>query len=241
MMSDPLTVAFASKCILLVATAISVYLALSPPNPAVATKDTAGSRTLFERFIQSITYCTKMMVAVGALCDVAAGLSLLEPTLHPFQPVFCPAPPLASSTLLSPAPVMIFGSLMACGAAALRVWCFRTMGRHFTFEVTINSTHELITTGPYSYVRHPSYTGIFLMLTGATLVLCSPGAWLMECGVLSRGGILALAFWAIKCAYAAKGTIARLRIEDEALRKTFGATWDEWAKRVPYKLIPGVL
>ncbi|CAF4350854.1 unnamed protein product, partial [Rotaria sordida] len=32
-----------------------------------------------------------------------------------------------------------------------------TLGAFFTFELTIRSTHKLIKTGPYAYVRHPSY------------------------------------------------------------------------------------
>ncbi|CAF1457475.1 unnamed protein product, partial [Rotaria sordida] len=31
-----------------------------------------------------------------------------------------------------------------------------TLGAFFTFELTIRSTHKLIKTGPYAYVRHPS-------------------------------------------------------------------------------------
>ena len=32
----------------------------------------------------------------------------------------------------------------------------------------------------------------------------------------------------------------RISIEDAALRKRFGTKWDDWAKRVPYAILPGI-
>lgn len=80
-----------------------------------------------------------------------------------------------------------------------------------------------------------------MTLLGATAVLCSPGTWLMECNVLSRGGVVPLAFWVIKCAWVFRSVVTRLGTEDEALAKTFGSAWDDYAKKVPYRLIPGVV
>ena len=34
------------------------------------------------------------------------------------------------------------------------------------------------------------------------------------------------------------GLISRMAMEDAALRMNFGREWDDWASRVPYKLIP---
>lgn len=39
------------------------------------------------------------------------------------------------------------------------VWARRTIGRHWSGEVTLKEGHELISTGPYALVRHPIYTG----------------------------------------------------------------------------------
>ena len=33
---------------------------------------------------------------------------------------------------------------------------------------------------------------------------------------------------------------ARVPKEDTALRNQFGKKWDDWAKRVPYAIIPGI-
>lgn len=34
--------------------------------------------------------------------------------------------------------------------------------------------------------------------------------------------------------------LGRMSIEDRALKEKFGSEWAEWARRVPYLLIPGV-
>lgn len=67
----------------------------------------------------------------------------------------------------------VLGLMMMVGGIAFRIWAIRTMGRNFTATVRIKKEHELIQTGPYSIVRHPSYTGAFLMITGIPVFLGS--------------------------------------------------------------------
>jgi protein-S-isoprenylcysteine O-methyltransferase Ste14 len=63
--------------------------------------------------------------------------------------------------------LMILGSL-------LRRWCFRTLGQYFTGDVKARADQPVIRTGPYHYVRHPSYTAGIMMFTGIGLAL---GSW----------------------------------------------------------------
>jgi protein-S-isoprenylcysteine O-methyltransferase Ste14 len=35
-------------------------------------------------------------------------------------------------------------------------------------------------------------------------------------------------------------TLTRMSKEDKALRNQFGEKWDDWAKRVPYSIFPGI-
>ena len=35
-------------------------------------------------------------------------------------------------------------------------------------------------------------------------------------------------------------TLARMSKEDIALRNQFGKKWDDWAKKVPYSIFPGI-
>ena len=45
--------------------------------------------------------------------------------------------------------------------------------------MSLREGHELVTTGPYAYVRHPIYTGILLAFMGSTLVQWFPGILLL--------------------------------------------------------------
>jgi protein-S-isoprenylcysteine O-methyltransferase Ste14 len=44
------------------------------------------------------------------------------------------------------------------------VWARRTLGRNWSANVTFKEGHELITSGPYAYVRHPIYSGLLLLI-----------------------------------------------------------------------------
>ncbi|KAF8908156.1 Isoprenylcysteine carboxyl methyltransferase family-domain-containing protein [Gymnopilus junonius] len=132
-------------------------------------------------------------------------------------------------------------SQISSSGATLRNWCFRTLGQLFTFEITIRPKHELVTHGPYAWVRHPSYTGVYLTLGGATLVLGSPQTWISGHFIRTPIGAFLAGFWLLKCAFAFHGMCVRLRAEDEVLKKTFGPEWEDYANQVPYKFIPGVV
>ncbi len=79
---------------------------------------------------------------------------------------------------------------------------------------------SVVSTGPYRYIRHPMYASTFLFFPGSALLL---GSWwgLMFCTVL-----LGLLVW-------------RIPLEERMLEN--GLTgYDEYARRVRYRLIPRV-
>lgn len=80
-------------------------------------------------------------------------------------------------------------------------------------------------------------------LVGYSLCLLTSGSWVTECSGLSLDGSvdrLLLAVWMSSRAYVIFSMVARVKSEDEMLRKEFGGDWDKWARQVPYKLIPFV-
>jgi protein-S-isoprenylcysteine O-methyltransferase Ste14 len=71
-------------------------------------------------------------------------------------------------------PVFVVGLALLILGSLLRRWCFRTLGEYFTGDVKARTDQPVIRTGPYRYVRHPSYTAGIMMFTGIGLAL---GNW----------------------------------------------------------------
>ena len=51
----------------------------------------------------------------------------------------------------------------------LAIWARVFIGRNWSPRPAMKENHELVTTGPYAYVRHPIYTGILLAALGTAL------------------------------------------------------------------------
>ncbi len=148
--------------------------------------------------------------------------------------------PLSQHTSALPI-VFVLGCLSTAASGALRWACYKTLGSLFTFELTLREDHRLVTSGPYSFVRHPSYSGVVLGVAGTLLVHFGPGSWWARSGWQGTvGGQLYALCWCLMEAYVLSSILCRAPTEDEFLRKQFGAEWDAWAARVPYRVIPGV-
>jgi protein-S-isoprenylcysteine O-methyltransferase Ste14 len=116
---------------------------------------------------------------------------------------------------------------LGCGLAvmwaglALRTWSIVHLGGLFRAIVVIQRDHRLVTTGPYRYLRHPSYTGALVAALGFGVAL---GHW--------TSVVVLVAGWGIGIAY-------RIRVEEAALRRAFGTRYEEYSARTR-RLIPGV-
>jgi protein-S-isoprenylcysteine O-methyltransferase Ste14 len=105
--------------------------------------------------------------------------------------------------------------------AAVRLWAILTLGRWFTYDVRVTEGQVVIDTGPYRWVRHPSYTGILLVLLGIGLAL---GNW------------LALVVIAV---LPTTGLVRRIVVEEAALSGTIGEPYERYAAG-KQRLFPGV-
>lgn len=153
-------------------------------------------------------------------------------------------PPIASPmiTNISVTHSYLLATCLIAFSAALRITCYRTLGRLFTFSLTIRKDHRLVTTGPYAFVRHPAYLGTLALIAGVVLAMFGPGSWLGECVFGQEDVPLWIKVVAIDAGvYVAYGgilVIKRTKREDGALGNEFGKEWKEWASRTRYRLIP---
>jgi len=124
----------------------------------------------------------------------------------------------------------------------IRMMSYRYLGRFFRFEASIQKEHELIVSGPYSVVRHPGYTGYILLSVGWLLWQLSKGSWIVESGLwnMMLGKLLVVIYFSAFNILTSVLAFARMSKEDTALRNQFGKKWDDWAKRVPYSIFPGI-
>ena len=116
---------------------------------------------------------------------------------------------------------VVAGLVLMVAGIALRAWSIATLGRFFQYQIKVQPGHQVVTNGPYRYVRHPSYTGIALVLIG--IGLASGDVWSLVAVVL-LGGI---------------GLAVRIRAEERQLKQAFGADYDRFAASRK-RLVPGV-
>ncbi len=70
--------------------------------------------------------------------------------------------------------IEIFGVILVIAGLGFSVWSRIHLGRNWSNYPTHKIDHELVTSGPYRYVRHPIYTGMILGAFGTALVIGVP-------------------------------------------------------------------
>ncbi|KAG1800018.1 uncharacterized protein BJ212DRAFT_1468365 [Suillus subaureus] len=139
-------------------------------------------------------------------------------------------------------PAFLVGSIAVAIGGVLRLYCISTLGKFWSFQLSVRKEHRLVTSGPYSVVRHPSYTGLLLQSAGFAVMHGSQGSWMRQSGILQVPFIkvLTVTSFFVFITLATWGSISRPAVEDEMLRRALGEEWENWAKEVRYRLIPGV-
>ena len=59
------------------------------------------------------------------------------------------------------------------GGLALRTWAVVLLGPCFTWSVTVQAGQQLVSRGPYRFIRHPSYTGALITFVASCVLLRS--------------------------------------------------------------------
>jgi protein-S-isoprenylcysteine O-methyltransferase Ste14 len=115
----------------------------------------------------------------------------------------------------------VAGLVLIAAGISLRAWSIATLGRFFQYWIKIQPGHRVVTGGPYRYVRHPSYTGIALVLLGVALA-CDDVWSLVAVAVLGGTGLA-----------------VRIHVEERQLTESLGSEYEDFAAGRK-RLVPGV-
>jgi protein-S-isoprenylcysteine O-methyltransferase Ste14 len=120
---------------------------------------------IFILFWIATAFSTKRTVE-RAKIPVAAALLLL-PFIAIEMWFFGPRLMGSGATLWNPTPISAaIADVLALAGLAIMLWARVTLGRNWSGGVVLKEDHELIQRGPYAYVRHPIYSGVFLLMLG---------------------------------------------------------------------------
>ena len=96
-------------------------------------------------------------------------------------------------------------------------WSFAIL-RSWRLRAQVDRDHELVTHGPYAWVRHPIYLAVILFYLGTTLLL-------------ARAGFVILAI------FNALAFDFRARVEEDVLKEAFGDVYRQYCQ-VTKRFIP---
>ena len=117
-------------------------------------------------------------------------------------------------------PMFVAGVVLIALGSLLRRYCWRTLGEYFTGDVKAEADQPVITSGPYRWVRHPSYTAGMIMFIGIGLAL---GSW-VSFALLTIATIATYSY--------------RVAVEERVLLETIGEPYGSYMKQrkrfIPY-------
>jgi len=114
------------------------------------------------------------------------------------------------------------GIALMLAAIAFRFYAMSVLGKFFTYQVAIHPGQTVVDTGPYRYLRHPSYTGALITLAGLGLAL---GNW---ASLLALLGCMGAAYY------------YRISVEESALVAALGEPYKQYMRRT-WRLVPFLL
>jgi protein-S-isoprenylcysteine O-methyltransferase Ste14 len=74
-----------------------------------------------------------------------------------------------NSLVVHSVPLKLVGLIILVAGLGLAVWARIYLGGNWGMPMTQKAEPELVTTGPYRFVRHPIYSGLLLAIVGTAL------------------------------------------------------------------------
>jgi len=94
----------------------------------------------------------------------------------------------------------------------MQVWAFKTLGDNYSQDIVVKKHHDLITKGPFKFIRHPQYLCQILLDLGATAATLSY--------LVGGLAIIEIPIY-----------IMRASLEDKLLAKHFAEKFSEYKKK----------
>lgn len=212
-------------------------LCTTPPNPAPSHEKRHKTDRISPLTGIVATICRRTAVTIITYHILLTLIPRYSPE-HMTQ--FCPRPENLHTTLFTWSVTSTIALGIIFLGAAIRLSAYG-LGTNFTFQ--LSAPDQLVTTGVYRYMQHPSYTGQMLLAVGCAALFirwdASPACWIPG-EMLTRldgwGSVVAIA------ALGFAGTMLGVRVGDEErmLKEKFGRQWEEW-NRDTKRFIPGVV
>lgn len=117
--------------------------------------------------------------------------------------------------------VFVLGLVLMVAGLALRWYSIRVLGISFTIDVATRPGQQVVESGPYRWIRHPSYTGGLLTILG--VILCCDNV----------ASLAALVVVLVGYGY-------RIGVEERALATDIGPAYSDYMRRTK-RLIPFLL
>ncbi|KAG2344593.1 hypothetical protein BDR05DRAFT_1058803 [Suillus weaverae] len=236
------------KIPIILVSAIGIHISLTSPSPSPSSKEKVVPSS-FESFVEWFLKlrCMELMKISAWAASIAEVANILALHIGPSQipEGIYGAEVVRLLRALHPTPItpaFLAGSIAVAIGGVLRLYCMSTLGKLWSFHLSVRKEHRLVTSGPYSVVRHPSYTGVLLQSAGVAVMYGSQGSWMRQSGILQVLFIKVLAVTSF-FAFITLGiwvSISRPVLEDQMLQRALGEEWESWAKKVKYRLIPGI-
>lgn len=116
-------------------------------------------------------------------------------------------------------PLRLIGLVLSIYSVVMLPWAMRTLGEMAVPGVGIYGDHELITSGPYRYVRHPGYSAILTLWLSVGLGTVN---WLL------------ILLWPLAMIFL---FMFAIRPEETLLRESFGDEYEDYSQRTA-RLVP---
>lgn len=116
-------------------------------------------------------------------------------------------------------PLILLGVVIIIASFVIRRRAIAALGKFWSLHVEMREGHEFVRNGPFRLMRHPVYFSMILELLGLALILNAWGCFAIAMGIFIPT------------------LIRRLRREESALLRQFGAAYEQYQRTTPL-LIP---